>query len=402
MFAYTALAPDGARTSGEIGAADKLAALDQIVAKGLTPIEVKEGQAAQPWWNRDIHFFGAPTLKPKELESFFSALSTMLTAQTPLPRALRFCAEIAPDRVMKAKLLTAVAAVEDGMSLTDALATDKPAFPHSLITLIKLGEASNNLATVVTRAAQMLETEAQLRREVQQSLIYPIILLCMSVFVLAVLVFYLAPTLAPVFASANAAPPAIIGALVSLQEVLSNDWLLVLVGAAAIFVLLYAIKPTLAHLFRQLLQLLPVTSHYLTKRETLRFCQTLHLMLSSGGQLADAIKTAAQTAGQPKWQVMLTTAHRDIEAGQSMTTALLGNPLIDPMTRTILTTGEESDQLTAVLGAAVKTLQMQTSQTLSQMVKLLTPVLTLVIGLAVGAVILSTISAIMDLNDVVF
>ena len=72
------------------------------------------------------------------------------------------------------------------------------------------------------------------------------------------------------------------------------------------------------------------------------------------------------------------------------------------MTRTILTTGEESDQLVTVLGSAIATLQSQTSQTLSQTVKLLTPLLTLVIGLVVGAIILSTISAIMDLNDVVF
>ena len=137
-------------------------------------------------------------------------------------------------------------------------------------------------------------------------------------------------------------------------------------------------------------------------RETLRFCQTLHLILSSGGQLTTALKTAADATPHQKWKALIKAAHREIEAGQTLTTAMLDSPLVDPMARTILQTGEESDQMTAVLGPAIDTLQSQTSQTLSQMVKLLTPILTLIIGVAVGAIILSTISAIMDLNDVVF
>lgn len=401
-FAYSAIDPQGKRSTGEVIAADQVTALDQIAAKGLTALEVTEGQAAQPWWNRDIQFLTSSTLKPKELESFFSALSAMLAAQTPLPRALRFCADLTRDKVMKTKLQTAISAVEDGMPLADALTVNDAAFPERLTTMIRLGETSNNLGPVVARAAKMLEAEAQLRREVQQALIYPIILLLMSIFVISVLVFYLAPTLAPVFASANAEPPGIIAVMVRLEALFTTAWPALLIGAAVGAVLLYALRARLFLVIQSLLQLLPVTRGYQSKRESLRLCQTLYLMLSSGGQLSDAIKTAAAGTDQPKWQAMLTQAHRDIEAGQTMTTALLNNTAIDPMTRTILTTGEESDQLVTVLGSAVNTLQSQTSQTLSQAVKLLTPLLTLAIGLAVGAIILSTITAIMDLNDVVF
>ncbi len=401
-FAYSALNPDGSRTTGEISAGDKVAALDQVVAKGLTPLDIQEGRGSEPWWNRDIALFGTSQLKPQEIEGFFSALAAMLNAQTPLPRALRFCADLTSDKVMRSMLGDAIAAVEDGMPLADALSKSTAEFPPRLINMIALGEASNSLPAVVSRAAAMLETEARMRREVQQALIYPLILLGMSMFVLGILIFYLAPTLAPVFVSADASPPLIIRAMIHVQRAVVTDWPIALLGILIVGALSYAAKPIWKVAAQRGLNLFPVTRRYLAKRETLRFCQTLYLMLTSGDQLANALKTAAETTTQPAWRTMLTEAHRDIEAGATMSTSLLQNPLIDPMARTILITGEESDQLVEVLGPAIATLQSQTAQTLSQAVKLLTPILTLVIGLAVGGIILSTISAIMDLNDVVF
>ncbi|WP_159086867.1 type II secretion system F family protein [Loktanella sp. Alg231-35] len=400
-FVYNAIDQGGARATGEVVAADQISALDLVAAKGLTPIDLRTAAHSQPWWNRDIALFGEAALKPKELEAFFSALSAMLMAKTPLPKALEFCADLTTDPMMKPLLENALEKIEDGLSLADALSDGSPSFPERLVTMIRLGESSNNLGPVVKRAARMLESEARLRGEVQQALIYPIILLSMSVFVLSVLIFYLAPTLAPVFASADTAPPTIIAIMLAVQRATATDWPLILVGITAIGVLGYAARSSIKTLVHALFRWLPGYRKYTSKKETLLLCQTLYLMLSSGGHITDALRTAADATGNQSWRAMLTKANQGIEDGQSLGEALLGDPRIDQMTSTILKTGEESDQLVSVLGPTIATLQVQTSQMLSQTVKLLTPILTLVIGLAVGAIILSTISAIMDLNDVV-
>ncbi len=401
-FSYRAIDQSGTQRKGEVTAADEISALDQIAGLGLTPVAVNEGGTNVPWWARDIHLFGTPTLKPKEVEGFFTSLAAMLNAKTPLPTALRFCADLSNDRAMTAKLNAAVASVEDGTTLADALADDQGMFPQQLLTMIRLGEASNSLANVVTRAAQALELESQLRREVRQAMVYPIILLIMSLLVMALLVFYLAPTLAPVFATANADPPLIIATMMHVQQAAINDWPVIIIGAGLLIAALLFSGKLIKNMWQKMLLIMPVTKRYFSRRETLRFCQTLQLMLTSGGQLNDAIKIAAETANQSNWRNMLSTAHEQIKAGQSMSNALLDNDLIDPMARTILKTGEQSDQLVAVLGPAITTLQSQTTQSLSQAVKLLTPLMTLLIGATVGAIILSTVSAIMELNNVVF
>lgn len=400
-FTYSAIDPTGARTAGEVSAADQMAALDMIAAKGLTPVAVNEQGNAEPWWNRDLALFGGPSLRPKEVESFFASLAAMLAAKTPLPRALAFCHDMTSDRLMKAKLADAVAAVKDGQSLADALSGGQVQLPERLITIIRLGETANSLEAVTARAAAMLKTEARLRGEVQQALVYPIILLTMSIFVMAVLVFYLAPTLAPVFNSADAPPPTIIAIMVWLQQTAVTHWPVMLAALFLGSLVVYLVRRWIAAGWQWAITRIPGFRQFRSKRETLMLLQTLYLILSSGGRLTDAIGTAATTARAPGWQAMLEQAKKDIEAGQSMTQALLEDPRIDPMGRSILKTGEEADQLVAVLEPAITTFEAQTSQMMSQLVKMLTPVLTLVIGLTVGAIILSTISAIMDLNDVV-
>ena len=402
FFAYTALNKTGARSRGQVEAIDENAALDALAAKGLTPVAVSAGTKQTPWWNRDISLSGwRQSLKDHEIATFLSGMAAMLDAKTPLPRALKFCADLTSDSRMKEKILTTLSAVENGTPLSEALSTGPVLFPDRLTTLIRLGEAANSLASVVSDTAEMLQREAALRRQVQQALVYPIILLLMSVFVIGVLVFYLAPTLAPVFATASSGPPFIIRMMLRVQETLRGDWpivltaVLVAVSAAVVF------GQQFKRLTTNALGMLPTVRRYRAKRESLQLCQTLFLMLRSGGHLTEAIKLAGQMTRNPGWQRHLLTALRKIEDGQSMQEALLDHPMLDPVAATILRTGEESDQFLAVLPSAIKTLQAQTTEILAQGIRLLTPALTLLIGITVGGIILSTISAIMDLNDVV-
>lgn len=400
-FTYRAVDQTGAPTSGELSAIDRMAALDMIAAKGLAPISISEKGSAVPWWNRDLEFFGAPQLSPKETEKFLDSLAAMLEAKVPLTRTLQFCRDIAGDRTMKSKLSAAILAVEDGQTLSDALSKGPVAFPERLIKVIRLGEVSNTLDQVAARTSKMLKVEARLRSDVKQALVYPIILLAMSVFVMAVLVFYLAPTLAPVFTSANAAPPVIVSVMLWIQQTAAAHWPAILGTLLFILLTLYLARLRISAAWQWLLPRVPGLGRFRSKRETLSLLQTMYLILASGGQLTDAIGTAATTAASPGWKVMLADAKKAIEAGQSMREALLDNPRIDPMARNIMQTGEESDQLVAVLEPAIARFEAETSQIMSQLTKMLTPVLTLIIGMTVGAIILSTISAIMDLNDAV-
>ena len=403
VYAYSAYTNDGSSVSGEIQAESDVAALDMIAQRGLTPINLSEGGHSGPWWSREINLFGSSgKTKSGELERFFTSFSALMQARFPLPRILAYCETQTKDRAMKRALGTVRTSVENGISLGQAMRGADDVFPERFISLIATGESSNKLAEISASAAELLNSEAKLKRELRGVLVYPAILLVMSFLVLGLVVFYLAPTLMPVFATAGAKPPAILQFMTGVRDVVLSGWPILLAGIASAGLLAYTFRRKLAAGLTALLMRLPLSGPYLKRRETLRICQSLHLMLASGATLPQSLTAAQEGAGFTAYKSLLAGAKDRIIAGGTLSETLVGNPLIDDMTSTLIQAGEESDRLTEVLDTVVKSLSDSTSQTLNQMIRLLTPLLTLIIGIGVGAVILSTISAIMDLNDIAF
>ncbi len=402
-FAYTAVTANGAPVAGEVTAETEVLALDQIARRGLTPVSMKEGGDAGPWWNRDISLFGGgETVRLEALERFFSALAALLEARLALPRALTFCQEEAKDPRLVRALRTTIAEIENGTSLANSMRAASPAFPERFLALLSVGEAANRLPDTVARAADLLSSELKLTRELRAAMVYPAVLMGMSALVLAVIVFYLAPTLLPVFASAGAPPPAFLSFLTGVGQSLLAGW--------PVLLMLLAIAGFAARMFHDALALvvtntllrLPLSGPYLRKRETLRAFQALKLMLESGATLPRAVAAARDATTVPSFRVLLQTAENRIVAGGNLSDSLATPPLIDPMGLALLRAGEESDRLVLTLAAATKSLADDTANTLAQAVRLFTPMVTLAIGLAVGATILSTITAIMDLNEIAF
>ncbi|KNG93787.1 type II secretion system F family protein [Pseudaestuariivita atlantica] len=400
-FAYSAYATDGSIETGEVSAASDVAALDQLAARGLTPVSLKQGGSAVPWYRRDISLTGRPpAAKPQVLAEAFRALSSLLLVNFPLPRALDFAAHSTPDPAMRRALERVGQSVADGQKLADAMAEEGTTFPARLVTMVGIGEAANTLPQVTGRIAETLTAEVTQRRELRAALVYPAILIVMSALVLGVLVFFLAPTLVPVFASSGTPPPAVLRAMIGLRDVLSDDWPVILAAVAGGGLLLRWLWPRLRHRAAPVLLRLPVIGPYQRQVNTLEAAQTMALMLGSGATLVQALRTAHDTATHPAYRALLEQAETTITGGGTLSSVLSASPLIDPMAAALIEAGEETDRLAPVLDQLSDELRDRTRRTLAQAIRLVTPVLTLAIGLIVGAVILSTVSAIMTLNDV--
>ena len=401
-FSYDAYQADGNEVSGTIDASDEPHALELIAARGLIPTELKTGTRKGPWWTRELSLTGASSVKPRDLEAFFESFATLLTAQLPLPRALAFCENQARNFEL-AQLISEIRAdIENGKTLSAALNAQDTVIPERLQVLLQLGESSNTLPQAVSSAAEVLRVEANLRREVKSAMVYPLILLVMSLLVLALIVFYLAPTLSPVFATAGAEPPFILQTLNGLRTLILGTPLFSAIGVGATCMSFFFLRKPIAKLASKLASLLPIIAAYQGARETLRFTQTVTLMLTAGATLPEALKAAEGATTSQSWQAALAQSREEIEAGGTLSGSLEGFAEFDPMTLSLLRAGEESDSIVDMLSAATTKLQNTTQSALQQALRLLTPALTLIIGGMVGLLIISTISAILDLNDIAF
>jgi general secretion pathway protein F len=151
-----------------------------------------------------------------------------------------------------------------------------------------------------------------------------------------------------------------------------------------------------------LVSYVPAISRYQEERETLRFCQSLTLMLTAGASLPEAINSAEQATSSSQWKSAILQARLEVESGGRLSQSLEDFEAFDPMTLSLLRAGEESDNVVEMLSSATRSLQNNTKASLQRALRLLTPALTLVIGGLVGLLIISTISAILDLNDIAF
>ncbi len=368
-FTYSAIDREGALVKGDISAPDDLAAMDQLARQGLTPVSLDEGGSAEPWWQRDIRLFGnSAHLKKDDQARFFATLRTMLSSGFTLIRALTFAANQMKGGREKRVASALADHVSAGGTLADALA-DSGAFPDRLIGLIQIGERANRLTEVTQSIADMLNTEIRNAQQVRQALIYPTILLVMSVLVVLMLVFFLAPTLVPVFRSAGAEPPGLLATLDGIGTYLRAEWMTSLVGLGAMALALLVFRAPLAARFGALIRRLPGIRSYATARETLRFLQTLHLMLASGAQVPLALGTTAETAATARWRDGIEDMRTKVEAGETLTVALREAGLADDRALAFVEAGEEGDRLAQMLAQGAALLDDATTNQLSQILR---------------------------------
>lgn len=404
-FFFKALASDGAEISGDVTAPGDLQALEQISRRGLIPVSLtaSDSQAHLRWWQRDIRLPGSPaTLSPADEERIVTMLASLLGARLSLLRALAFCHDQTLHKRPRRAVASVRDAVENGATLAAAMSASDPGFSKDLVRLVESGEASNRLARVLGQAVGAMSARARLRKELSTALIYPGLLLILATVVLLVLALYLAPTLMPVFSASGVPAPLAIRGLAGFGEAVRTGWPLLVTAGLGLCLALWLFSDGISAFFGRLALKAPGIGGLVKRRETLRITQALGLMLESGAPLLKAVTAARDAIASPPFLAALTGAEQAILAGRPLAPAMAAAAVFDPMAMTLIAAGEESDQLAATLVAVNTLLESQVSQGIAQIVRLVTPVLTLVIGVGVGAVILSTISAIMDMNDLAF
>ena len=402
QFSYQAISSNGKTIQGDINAANEIAALDQIAKGGLTPVSITAGEAGLKWWQKDISLSGETQLSGRVLLSFFKPFGIMLNARYPMSKSLKFARDQVRDPRLGRILDVALSEVENGARLADGLRIAGTGFPERFLSMLETGERSNKLATVVERASRVLDEEDTLRREIRQSLGYPIVLLLMGLAVLALLIFYLVPTLLPVFVSSTAEPPAVLVAMDTLRIGLTSHWSSLLAALLVFALGIWLFRERFVLVTQVVFRSLPLIGPFLNKRKSLSLCETLLLFLSSGTPVQAALSEASRAANDPMWQRYLSAAEDRLVDGASLSVALEGDGTLDPLARAMIEAGEAGDQLVETLDAAVIALRIETRQALTQAVRLITPTLTLIVGVGVGLVILATITAILDLNQIAF
>jgi type IV pilus assembly protein PilC len=329
-------------------------------------------------------------------------LAVMLGAGLPVVSSLRLLAEQADRPRLRHTLHDVARLVESGSTLAEATAAHDDVFPPLYRTLLRAGEAGGVLEAVLQRLAAHLEQAAKLRRTILGALAYPALVVAAALGVTAVLLGWVVPIFAEVFASAGGELPAPTRMVLALSSAFRTHWLAITCGAVAAAGALWLSSRT-AHgrLVRdRALLRVPAFGPLLSKAAVARAARTLGTMLACGVAILDALDMAARTAGNHVIEEAFAGARLELARGRSLAAPLAEYPIIPLLARQMVAVGEATGTLDIMLARVADTYDDEVQATAAALLTVLEPALILFIGAVVGGLVIAMYLPIFRLGTV--
>ena len=294
--------------------------------------------------------------------------------------------------------------VKGGVSLADALEQQTGVFSKFYLNMIRAGEAGGGLDEVLTRLSEYMERSQELKDTVSTALIYPAILLVMSLASLFVMLTFVVPQFTEMFESAGKALPVSTQIVVGLAEWLQSYWWALLAGF--MFVSSY-MKYQLADPIRKRVWdgrflKLPLAGDIILNKETANITRTLGTLLGNGVSILAALVIVRETVDNLVMAEGIAEAEEQLKQGRHLSDALLEKRLLPKMAMQMIKMGEETGRLEEMLLRVAAIYDKQLRVAIQRFLAFLEPVLIISLGLMIAGIIVSILLAILSVNDLAF
>lgn len=400
-FEYTAVDHAGRQKRGVIEGDTARVVRQTLRERGLIPLgvtEVAEKEARRP---RVLTLRRG--ISSMDLALVTRQLATLVRSSMPLEESLLAVSQQTEKPRLKSILLGVRSRVMEGHSLAEGLAEFPQAFPELYRATVAAGEQSGHLDAILERLADYAEVRQQLRQRVGHALIYPIILTALSILIVSGLLVYVVPQVVGVFENTGQDLPALTAGLIAMSDFLRAHGLVLVIVLGVIGYLLRRIlrRPGPRRKYHVLLLRLPVVGKLVQGVNTARFTRTLSILSSSGVPVLDALRIAGEVVNSvPMREAVDETAVR-VREGAPIGTSLGASRLFPPMTMHLISSGEASGELDAMLERAAVSQEREVDSLISTMLSILEPMLILLMGALVLLIVLSILLPIFSLNELV-
>jgi type IV pilus assembly protein PilC len=234
MLTYTYKARDagGKRVSGTMESASKAELIDKLHKMGYMTTGVAQ---ITPGVRIGSMFDRLKWVSSDDMLLFYIQLSNMISAGITILMSLSTLAKQIENRNLKEAIGSVSRQVESGSTLSQAFASEPRMFKRLFVNMIKAGEASGNLDTVLMRYADFFEKEVDLKQKIQGALFYPIILLFAGVAVMLLIVTFVIPQFAEIYLKAGISLPVPTLIVYKAGMAIKHYWYLIAAATIAIF-----------------------------------------------------------------------------------------------------------------------------------------------------------------------
>ncbi len=394
-FVYKAVNRDGTISEGHLSAISQDAASRALKQQGLTPLQLKLGAAPQ-------NKVKGAVPKSTEILAMTSELAVLLRSGLPIDRALKVLIDMSQNIVVTDLLENMLDTIKSGKRLSQSLEPYEDLFGSFYISMIRSGETSGHLSTVLSDLTKYLEEAQAVRSRVTSALIYPMILFVVATLSVVAMLGFVVPQFEALFQDMGDALPLLTRGVISAGDWMKEYGLSLLVFLSlVVFFMKRWLKTSEGRRWRDdALLKLPVVGGVIFKYEIAKFSRTMGTLLGNGVSILPSLSIATGTVANAYIRETLDSLEMAVKQGVRMSVALEETQAFTPMVIQMVRVGEESGHVDKMLLELAKIYDREVEAGVSRSLTLLEPLLILGMGLVIAVIIIAILMGILSVNDV--
>jgi general secretion pathway protein F len=400
-FEYTAL-DNGGRERKGILEGDTARQVRQLLReRQLLPVTVTE--VAQREATRQRSFSLVRRVSASDLALFTRQLATLVRAGLPLEESLLAVSQQTEKPRVQSIVLGVRSRVMEGHTLADGFAEFPRVFPEIYRATVAAGEQSGHLDRILERLADYTESREEMRQKVLGAMLYPIVLTIMCFGIVSGLLAYVVPKVVNVFQTSHAELPLATQLLIAVSDFLRSYGLILLIALviAAVLVSRWLRQPGPRRRYHRLLLTLPVVGKLARGFNTARFTRTLSILTASAVPVLEALRIAGEVVTNLPMRDAIADTSQRVREGAPIGRSLAASHLFPPMTIHLISSGEASGELEAMLDRAAVSQERELDGLLTALVGLLGPLLIVLMGLFVMGIVFAMLLPIFEMNNLI-
>jgi len=404
IYSYKGIDAAGKKVGGTIDGENVKAARAKLRRLNVFPTDVEEaGQTAGISLKGGIQiakYF--QRVKVQDLANMTRQLSTLVAANIPLVDSLTALVDQVENPLLKETLSKIRERVTEGTRLADAMRGYPDIFSELYTNMIAAGEASGALETVLTRLAEITESQARLKSKVMGALTYPIVMATVGLLLMGFLLVTVVPKITKIFEDTKATLPLPTKVLVAVSSFLQSYWYVVLLLIPVAIYLFRRFKKSErgTELIDRYTLKAPIFGEMFRMIAISRFCRTLATMMASGVQLLTAMDIVKNIVQNSVLTKVIEDTKNSVKEGESIAEPLKRSGQFPPIVTQMIAIGEKTGELETMLERIADNYEQQVDTKVSTLTTLLEPIMIVVMGGVVSAIVLSILLPILKLNQI--
>ena len=376
--------PDGHIIERSIQATTARAAEDELRRQGMHVFDAKRGSLAL----RDFLPRSRKVISTEQFLHFNQELLALVRAGLPILQSFDIMLERQKNQVFREVLTDIRDKLKSGVSLSDAFASYGEAFPPIYSTSLRAGERSGDLEGVLRRFLRYQKMIVALRKKVTTALIYPIILVTLSITMVFVMLTKVIPRFAEFYAGFDAELPVFTRFMIALASTLNEHIIITVVVVAGGFMLLRRWIETAGRLTWDRFKLrIPMVGGILHRFAIMQFTQSLGTLLSGGTPMVPSIEIASQSVTNQSISTKVTGIVQNVREGEPLWRSLEATGVISDLAVEMIKVGESTGALTEMLSNVSEFYDEEIEARLQRMVAAIEPIILVFMGLVIATLL---------------